>query len=232
MVARVLQSIAADPSMLPELPAKLGLYQCFLMVLTRRYRDGGPETSGLGASASRSLAALAPETRLAFLLVSVEEFSTKEAAQILEMSEKRIEQLLSEAAHEIAHQIATDVLIIEDEPLIALDLQRILEDLGHRIVSIARTRKDAIKAAGKHRPGLVIADIRLADGSSGLDAVDDILRSFAVPVVFVTAYPERLSTGEGPEPTFLIPKPFRDESVKAIVSQVLFFDQLAARRAR
>jgi CheY-like chemotaxis protein len=232
MVARVLQSIAADPSMLPELPAKLGLYQCFLMVLTRRYRDGGPETGGLGASASRSLAALAPEARLAFLLVSVEEFSTKEAAQILEVSENRIEQLLSEAAHEIAHQIATDVLIIEDEPLIALDLQRILEDLGHRIVSVARTRKDAIKSAKKHRPGLVIADIRLADGSSGLEAVDDILRSFAVPVVFVTAFPERLSTGEGPEPTFLIPKPFRDESVKAIVSQVLFFDQLAARRAR
>ena len=231
MVARVLQSIAADPSMFPDLSAKLGLYQCFLITLTRRYRDGGPETGLLGPSASRSLAALAPEARLAFLLVSVEEFSTQEAAQILEMSQKRIEQLLSEAAHEIAHQIATDVLIVEDEPLIALDLQRILESLGHRVVSTARTRKDAIKAAAAHKPGLVIADIRLADGSSGLDAVDDILRSFAVPVIFVTAYPERLSTGDGPEPTFLIPKPFRDESVKAIVSQVLFFDQLAARRA-
>jgi DNA-directed RNA polymerase specialized sigma24 family protein len=231
-VARVLQSVAADPSIFPELPAKLGLYQCFLITLTRRYRDGGPDAGVLGASASRSLAALTPEARLAFLLVSVEEFSTREAAQILEMSENRIDQLLSEAAHEIAHQIATDVLIIEDEPLIALDLQRILESLGHRIVSIARTRTDAIKAAAENKPGLVIADIRLADGSSGVDAVDDILRSFAVPVVFVTAFPERLSTGEGPEPTFLIPKPFRDESVKAIVSQVLFFDQSAARRVR
>jgi hypothetical protein len=78
----------------------------------------------------------------------------------------------------------------------------------------------------------VIADIRLADGSSGLDAVNDMLRSFSVPVIFVTAYPERLATGRGPEPTFLIPKPFRDDAVKAIVSQVLFFDQQATLRTR
>jgi hypothetical protein len=76
----------------------------------------------------------------------------------------------------------------------------------------------------------VIADIRLADGSSGLDAVNDLLRSLTVPVVFVTAFPERLATGCGPEPTFLIRKPFREEALRAIVSQVLFFDQQAKRR--
>jgi CheY-like chemotaxis protein len=143
------------------------------------------------------------------------------------MSERRIDDLLKQAGAEISRQIATTVLIIEDEPLIALDLQRILEGLGHTVSSIARTRKDAVRAAQTAKPGLVIADIRLADGSSGLDAVDDILRGFSVPVVFVTAFPEKLTTGTGPEPTFLIPKPFREEAVKAIVSQVLFFDQQA-----
>ena len=122
------------------------------------------------------------------------------------------------------------MLIIEDEPLIAADLQRILEDLGHRITSIARTHRDAKEAAALFKPGLVLADIELADGSSGLDAVNDILVSFTVPVVFVTAYPEKLMTGERPEPTFLIAKPFREDAVKAIVSQVLFFDQQATRR--
>ena len=138
---------------------------------------------------------------------------------------------MKEAGTEIGRQIATDVLIVEDEPLIALDLQRILEGLGHRVASIARTHKDALKAAQLKKPGLVIADIRLADGSSGLDAVNDILRSFSVPVVFVTAFPEKLTTGLGPEPTFLIPKPFREDAVKAIVSQVLFFDQQARQRS-
>ena len=185
----------------------------------------------IGDTAARSLAALTPEGRQAFLLVAVEGFSAPDAARILQMSERRINELLKEAGAEIGRQIATNVLIVEDEPLIALDLQRILEGLGHSVSSIARTHKDALKAARIEKPGLVIADIRLADGSSGLDAVNDILRSFAVPVVFVTAFPEKLATGTGPEPTFVIPKPFREDAVKAIVSQVLFFDQQARQRS-
>lgn len=228
-VARVLQVIAADPSVFPDLPPRLGLYQCFLSVLTRRYREAGPQPGLIGDTAARSLAALTPEARQTFLLITVEGFGHAEAAKILETSERRIGELLKEAGAEIGRQIATDVLIIEDEPLIALDLQRILESVGHRVISIARTHKDALKAAGLKKPGLVIADIRLADGSSGLDAVNDMLRSFTVPVVFVTAFPEKLTTGLGPEPTFLIPKPFREGAVKAIVSQVLFFDQQAKR---
>ena len=51
---------------------------------------------------------------------------------------------------------------------------------------------------------------RLADMSSGLEAVNEVLESFEVPVIFITAYPEKLLTGERPEPTFLITKPFRD----------------------
>ncbi len=229
-VARVLQTIAADPSCFPELPPRLGLYQCFLGTFTRRYRESGPQPGLMGETAARSLAALTPERRHAFLLVTVEGFSQAETGRILEMSERRIDDLLREAGAEISRQIATDVLIIEDEPLIALDLQRILEALGHRVASIARTHTAALEAAQANKPGLVIADIRLADGSSGLDAVNDILQGFSVPVVFVTAFPEKLTTGLGPEPTFLIPKPFREDAVKAIVSQVLFFDQQAKHR--
>jgi len=228
VVARVLQAIAADPAIFPpDLPPRLGLYQCFLEALTRRYRDSGPQPGLIGDTAARTLAALTPESRQAFILVTVEGFSHAETAQILQMSERRVGELLAEAGADIGRQIATDVLIIEDEAIIALDLKRILVGLGHRVVAIARTRADAVKAAAKTKPGLVIADIRLADGSSGLDAVNEILRSFAVPVVFVTAFPERLTTGSRPEPAFLIPKPFQEDTVKAIVCQVLFFNQSA-----
>jgi DNA-directed RNA polymerase specialized sigma24 family protein/CheY-like chemotaxis protein len=228
-VERVLQAVAADPAIFPHLAPRLGLYQCFLSTLTRRYRNWGPAPGLLGDTAVRSLAALTPEGRQAFFLVSVEGFSTQETAQILDVSQRRVEALLKESGKEISRQIATDVLVIEDEPLIALDLKSMLEDLGHR-VAIARTHQDALIAAKVRKPGLVIADIRLADGSSGLDAVNDLLRSFVMPVVFVTAFPERLATGRGPEPTFLIRKPFREEALRAIVSQVLFFDQQVKRR--
>jgi CheY-like chemotaxis protein/DNA-directed RNA polymerase specialized sigma24 family protein len=231
-VTRVLQAILADPSIFPDLPPRLGLYQCFLQAFTSRLEDNSQNALDLGPTAARSLAALSPQARQAFLLVTVEEFSRREAAQILEISDRRIEQLLEEAGAVIGSQISTDVLIIEDEPLIALDLKTLLADLGHRVTSIARTHDDALRSASLAKPGLVMADIRLADGSSGLDAVNDILARFTVPVIFVTAYPDRLMTGERPEPTFLITKPFREDAVKAIVSQVLFFDQAARARAK
>jgi CheY-like chemotaxis protein/DNA-directed RNA polymerase specialized sigma24 family protein len=231
-VARVLQAILADPSIFPNLPPRLGLYQCFLETFTSRLEDKSEDAMGLGPTAVRSLAALSPQARQAFLLVTVEEFTRREAAQILEISDRRADQLLEEAGAVIGSQISTDVLIIEDEPLIALDLKTLLTDLGHRVTSIARTHDDALRSASHAKPGLVLADIRLADGSSGLDAVNDILTKFTVPVIFVTAYPDRLMTGERPEPTFLITKPFRVDAVKAIVSQVLFFDQAARARSK
>ena len=229
-VARVLQVIAADPSSFPELPPRLGLYQSFLSLLTRRSRDTGPQPGLIGDTATRSLAALTPEARQAFLLTSVEGFQRVETAAIMQVSERRVDQLLATAGAEIGRQIATDVLIIEDEPLIALDLKEILQGLGHRVTQIAQTHRDALQSAAQKPPGLVMADIRLADGSSGLDAVNEILGGFSVPVVFVTAFPEKLATGSRPEPTFVITKPFRPEAVQAIVSQVLFFDQQAKRR--
>jgi len=100
----------------------------------------------------------------------------------------------------------------------------LVQKLGHKVVRIARTEVEAINAVMQTRPGLVLADIRLADGSSGLDAVNEILRTYSVPVIFITAFPEMLLTGTKPEPTFLIRKPFTVEAVKAVISQALFFD--------
>jgi CheY-like chemotaxis protein len=118
-------------------------------------------------------------------------------------------------------------MIIEDEPLIAMDLESLVESLGHGVTGIARTHREAVALAGKKQPGLILADIRLADMSSGVDAVKEILLSFEVPVIFITAYPEQLLTGERPEPAFLITKPFRPANVTAVISQALFFGRNA-----
>ena len=121
-------------------------------------------------------------------------------------------------------RVATSVLIIEDEPLIAMDIESMVESLAFA-AGVARTHNEAIKLFNERRPGLVLADIQLADGSSGIDAVNDILRAVSVPVIFITAFPERLLTGERPEPAFLVTKPFQPDMVKALVSQVLFFSE-------
>jgi CheY-like chemotaxis protein len=184
---------------------------------------------GAEAAASRNLAAIPVAPRIAFLLSAVESFKIEEIADTLECSEAEAHDLIDQAGRGIAQQIRTRVLIIEDEPLIAMDLQYLVEQLGHEVATIARTHAEAVRAAVKGNPGLILADLQLADGSSGLDAVNEILGSLEAPVIFITAFPERFLTGHAPEPAFLIAKPFSAESVKAIISQALFFDRKSQR---
>jgi CheY-like chemotaxis protein len=181
--------------------------------------------------ASHRLLRIAPRSRQAFLLTALEGFTPSEAAQILDTDFEEVEELISEAQAEIDAELATDVLIIEDEPVIAADIEALVKELGHDVVDIAATRREALDAVGRKTPGLVLADIQLADGSSGIDAVKDILARYDVPVIFITAFPERLLTGERPEPTFLITKPFQPETVKAAIGQALFFHPAKRRDA-
>jgi CheY-like chemotaxis protein len=182
-------------------------------------------------AAERNLEAITPLPRQTFLLRTVDGFSVQEIAAILDRPPGAVTDLITQAGREIAQQVATDILIIEDEPIIALDIETMVQELGHRVTGIARTHKEAIASARVQEPGLVLADIHLADGSSGLAAVNEILTSINVPVIFITAYPERLLTGEKPEPAFLITKPFQADTVRATISQALFFDRRAGRSA-
>ena len=226
-VVSTLEAMLADPSVFAtNLPPRVALYRTFLKIVNSiplNTQSEAPPHPALDA-VKRNLEILAPKARQAFLLVAVEEFQPHDAAQIMDISAEELQGLIDEAGREIAKQMATDVVIIEDEPLIALDLEQLVTDLGHRVVKIARTADHAVEAVRRLRPGLVLADIHLADGSSGLDAVNEILRTFSLPVIFVTAYPQRLLTGTRPEPTFLITKPFHPDNVKAVISQALFFD--------
>lgn len=226
-----LEAIAEDTETIDRsLEPRAALYQVFLKIwgsLAVNRRGATPSASPTMQAADRTLEALTPLPRVVFLLRSLEGFNVPEIGEILERTPAEIQDLLDVAGREIAAQLRTEVLIIEDEPIIAMDLEAMVTDLGHSVLRIARTRQEASAAIADGAPGLVLADIQLADGSSGLDAVNDILGMGDVPVVFITAYPERLLTGERPEPTFLITKPFRTDTVKAIISQALFFDRRA-----
>jgi len=185
-------------------------------------RDAESDAAGSDDAVHR-LMRIAPRSRQAFLLTALEGFTPAEAAQILGLDFQEVEKLIAQAQSEIDAELATDVLIIEDEPVIAADIEALVRELGHNVSDIVATRQEAVDAARRSAPGLVLADIQLADGSSGVDAVKDILAEQDAPVIFITAFPERLLTGERPEPTFLITKPFQPETVKAAIGQALFF---------
>lgn len=225
-----LETLNADPSLLHhDVSPRVSLFRILLSIWQRVPGNNEIEEPAEAAerNAQRTLAAVAALPRAAFLLSAVEGLTEAEIAQVLDIDQKQAGAILDQAGREISAHIASDVLIIEDEPIIAMDIEALVEGLGHRVTAIARTHNEALEAIAAHRPGLVLADIQLADGSSGLNAVNDILAQIALPVIFITAYPERLLTGERPEPAFLITKPFSPNAVRAVISQALFFGQLS-----
>ncbi len=231
-VSATLEALIQDPSVLND-PAgsRVALYRMFTRIWNSVAVNGVSEAGAVGLPAEQRLVQITPQPRQAFLLVSLEGFSEDDAAKVLQTEVSQVRALVEEAGRELAAEIATDVLIIEDETFIAMDLEGLVQSLGHRVLGVARTHSEALALGKSKRPGLILADIQLADGSSGLDAVNDLLRSFQVPVIFITAYPERFLTGERPEPAFLIAKPFQPATVSAVISQALFFERKARRAA-
>jgi CheY-like chemotaxis protein len=227
-VAAVLEALIADISIFPDTgDDRVALYKLFVTIYDSTKVELPQITSPFAweKRAAANLASVPTRARHAFLLITVEGFSTTEAAAILSVGDSEFNALFNEASMEISRQVATDIMIIEDEPLIALDIEQMVEDLGHRVTGIARTHAEAVDLYKRTSPKMVLADIQLADGSSGIDAVNEILASATVPVIFITAFPERLLTGERPEPAFLVTKPFNPDMVKALISQALFFDR-------
>jgi CheY-like chemotaxis protein len=233
-VLATLETLVTDTTRFAdESDSRVALFRLFLEIWTSTPINVHTDKSGLAraeAGAQRNLEAISLKPRIAFLLSSLEGFRIEDLARAMAISCSEASALLDAANAELAEQIATDVLIIEDEPWIALDLRGVVEELGHRVVAVARTHKEAVAAIEESRPGLILADIQLADGSSGLEAVNEILEAFSTPVIFVTAYPERFLTGEPPEPAFLVAKPFSVDSLKAVISQALFFDKRSHRK--
>jgi CheY-like chemotaxis protein len=230
-VAATLETLVSEPETIGAAGnVKVELFQVFTRIWNSLSVNGRSEQIQRDLPAEVRIGQITPLPRQAFLLSCLEGFSEEEVGAILSADTETVRDLVDEAGRELAADMATDILIIEDEPLIAMDLEALVEGLGHNVTGVARTRTEAVKLAAAKRPGLILADIQLADGSSGLDAVNDLLKSFEVPVIFITAYPERFLTGERPEPAFLIAKPFQPANVSAVISQALFFQQSARRR--
>jgi CheY-like chemotaxis protein/DNA-directed RNA polymerase specialized sigma24 family protein len=230
-VRAALQALLEGEETLPEgVPPRVGLYRLFHAIW-----ESGAEHYDQGESGAKNpesrLNALSAAKRAAVLLTAVEAFSPEEAAFIIDESPEEVEAAILDAQKTIDRQLASNVLIIEDEPIIAMDLENLVTELGHKVVATAASKDEAVAKAKSERPGLVLADINLGEGGSGIDAVNEILSSFDIPVIFITAYPEKLLTGERPEPTYLIAKPFLPETVQATVGQALFFHPVAKQAA-
>ncbi len=208
-------------------PVKVNLFKCFHAIWVSSGQTFAEPEDSLRGRAQGLLAQLTPNSREALLLRTIEEFNLANIAKIMRTDVEEVRGLISTANQELASSITGRVMIIEDEPIIAADLTAIVEGLGHTVTGVARTQKEAVALGGEGQIDLILADIQLADNSSGIDAVNDLLKTMDVPVIFITAFPERLLTGDRPEPAFLISKPFQEAQVQSAVSQAIFFASTA-----
>lgn len=184
--------------------------------------EGPAEVNGK-AKLEQRIASLPARHRQVLLLVSLEGFPVTKAAEILGISEQEARQDLLAARLELQKEAGAKVLIIEDETVIAMDIAVTVRSAGHTVVGVGATFREAVNLAEEHRPDLVLADIHLKGGDSGIDAVEKILHGMTVPVIFITGFPEALLTGKKVEPAFVITKPFDPETLTAAIGQALSF---------
>lgn len=228
LVARLLETLVANPGAV-DTGADLRV-QLYRMVhdnfglLAEAAVPDEPAATDIRIADAR-LRRIPSLARQALLLTAVEGFGSEDTGRIVGRGAAEVEALIAQAMDEIDRQTRARILIIEDEPIIAMDIEMIVRDLGHEVVAVATTHREAVAEAQAHHPGLVLADIQLADNSSGIEAVQEILADVKVPVIFITAFPERLLTGDRPEPAFLLTKPYQPATLRAAISQVLFFDE-------
>jgi CheY-like chemotaxis protein len=224
--AATLEAILSDRSLIEgSSDTRIGLFKTFHAIWQS---SGQPveqgETTAREARAQAHLQALTPNSREALLLRTIEELRYDQIAEVMQTSHEEAEELIQIALNEMGSALRGKVMVIEDETIIAMDLKGIVQAMGHEVTGVARTHGAAVELGRAKRPDLILADIQLADGSSGIDAVNELLGELGdLPVIFITAFPERLLTGDRPEPAFLISKPYSEEQVRSAVSQAMFF---------
>ena len=121
----------------------------------------------------------------------------------------------------------TNILITEDESIVAKDIQMSLKKLGYNVVGICSSGEDAIKAAEEKKPDLVLMDIMLKGDMSGIEAADVIRSKMNLPVIFLTAYADEstLSKAKVTEPYGYIIKPFKEIDLHTSIEMALYKHQ-------
>ena len=231
-VRQFLEVVLAAPELIGEGDVKLETFKAFNEICHGLEPAADPDDLDVDAELTRQIAALPPLDRQILLLVSLEGFPVANAAEILGISAEEAREKLLQARLDLQKDVGAKVLVIEDEAVIAMDIVVTVRSAGHTVVGVADTEAKAVALSEEFRPDLILADVQLKDGDSGIEAVEKIMKFSKVPVIFVTGFPEAFLTGDKIEPAFLLTKPFDPEALTATISQALAVGRKGAPRKR
>ena len=115
------------------------------------------------------------------------------------------------------------VLIVEDEAIVSMDLRYKLEAMGYSVPAEISSGEEAVDAVSRHRPDVVLMDIRLAGEIDGIDAAGEIRRRFKTPVVYLTSHGDEdtLARATATKPSGYLLKPFEDAVLRAVIETAI-----------
>jgi CheY-like chemotaxis protein len=226
-VGAVLDAIIRRRELLSEsYDVRLGLFKVLHDFLEQFGLSPPPDD--LASSKVRALHSLPLITREAFLLMAVEGFEESEVARILGVDIQTVRDEITKLGLALEPEIATRVLILDPDEESFSKISSVATAIGHEVLPFVDTPAEALALAEAREPGIIISEVQLRHGESGLNVVNRVLRVLKnpVPTIFLTAYPERFLTGPRPATTFLLSKPpFKPTTLSARVSYALLFDR-------
>jgi CheY-like chemotaxis protein len=171
-----------------------------------------------GCGIGTELLKLPHQRRQIVALRAVMGFSYGDVGEIMGMTEAAVRRAYVSSLLELRAKPA--VLIIEDEAMIALDLQKIIKTLGLSVAGIAKNREEALRIVGLSHPKLIVADYRLRD-ETGIDVVNAIREQIHADVIYITAHPEAVTEQLGAASEVVLSKPFNARALVAAVQSKL-----------
>jgi len=170
---------------------------------------------------------MSPLERAALSLVRLEGFFAREAAYVLRMDVGEVERRLDRAERKLENALPRRILIVEDDLVLGMNLQELVASLGHRPIGPIATGGEAVRIAMREKPALILSDIKLRDGISGIEAVREIRHAMDIPVIYVTGFPHRLHDRRLEPASYVVPKPYSDSLMKSFITSTLLRHGLA-----
>jgi DNA-directed RNA polymerase specialized sigma24 family protein/CheY-like chemotaxis protein len=171
----------------------------------------------------RALAALPEGERRAYLLIALEGLSPAEAAAVLnEPAEGEIAIRFGHARERVRQAMVQKVLVVEDDSLLAADLENCVTSLGHEVCGTAVSEQAAIEIADRHEPTLALLDVCLADGSSGIEVAKRLRRRGVARTIFVTGFADEAENRDALHLGPIVSKPYTVETLDEAIQRAIF----------
>lgn len=193
-----------------------------LNLLFDEERENGGQPVASPYPIERALAGLAEEERRVYLLSVLERLPVPDVAAVLAMPPQHVVLGLERARERLRQSLTQRVLVVEDNPVLAMELEGVVSSLGHEVCGTAANPRVALALAAQKPPTLALLDVRLGEGGDGIDLARELRRRGVLRTIFITAFDQELERRCATHLGQVIAKPYSTEAIRGAISRAVF----------